>query len=54
MIRFNELPLCVTALFAPLTALGIFQTWWSPLIAFFGISLPLIWLAGWLVDHTYG
>lgn len=52
-MRLHELILCLIALFAPLTSVALFGSWWAPLIAFFGVSLPLIWLAGWLIDHTY-
>jgi len=54
MLRFHELVFCLTALLAPLTSLAIWPVWWVPLAAMFGVSLPLIWLTGWLIDHTYG
>ncbi len=52
-MRFHELLLCMIALFAPLIALALHPVWWVPLAAFAAVSLPLIWLTGWLIDHTY-
>lgn len=53
-MRFHELILCLIALFAPLIALAIFfPIWWAPVAAFFVISVPLVGLTGWLIDHTY-
>jgi hypothetical protein len=52
-MRLHEALMCVVALVSPLASLVLFPTWWAPLIAFCTISLPLVWLTGWLIDHTY-
>lgn len=60
MIRFHELMLLVIALLAPFLAFAAsviwgLGGWWMPVMpfaAFFGVSLPLIWLTGWLIDNS--
>ncbi len=52
-MRFHESLLCVAAMLAPLIAAAVFLTWVAPLVIFFAVSLPLIWLTGWLIDHSY-
>jgi hypothetical protein len=44
--------MCAVAVFLPLLAAVIFRLWWPPLIAF-AVSLGMIWLVGWMVEHTY-
>lgn len=59
-MRFHELVLCTIALLAPFTAFAASVIWgpWGwwmlamPLAAFFAVSLPLVWLTGWLIDHS--
>jgi len=44
----------VIAVILPFTAwVASGLIWWTPFAAF-PVSLGLIWLAGWMVDHTYG
>lgn len=52
-MRFHEALLCVLAVMLPLGVLLIWPLWWAPLLAFV-VSLGLVWLVGWMVDHTYG
>jgi hypothetical protein len=61
-VRFHELLLCLAALAAPFAAEVAALAWANssflivaaPLLAFVVISLPLLWLTGWLIEHTYG
>jgi hypothetical protein len=61
-MRLHEALLCVAAIFAPFIALATAAAlaapplllWMAPVATFFVISLPLVWVTGWLIDHTYG
>jgi hypothetical protein len=50
-VRFHEALLCVVAVMLPLAAAIIFRDWQAPLIAF-AVSLGLIRLVGWMVEHS--
>jgi hypothetical protein len=61
-MRFHEALLCVTAVIAPFIALMVtavlaapsFLLWVAPVVTFLAVSLPLLWVTVWLIDHTYG
>jgi len=60
-MRLHEALLCVLAVILPFMATVSFYAafglgWWTIAVpsAAFAISACLIWLVGWMVDHTYG
>lgn len=60
-MRFHEALLCAFAVVLPVvvfaaSAVAFGGVWWLwlPPLATLPVSLGIVWLVGWMVDHTYG